>query len=51
VHNKTVTRLLSDEQMADYASWFDNERRLRSLVSELESLSLSIVEADPRWKR
>lgn len=51
VANKTVTRLLSDDQLADYADWFANERRLRSLVTDLESLSLSIVDADPRWSR
>jgi hypothetical protein len=48
---KTVTRLMDDDQLADYGEWFDNERRLRSLVADLESLSLAIVEADPRWKR
>ena len=48
---KTVTRLMSDEQLDDYGPWIDNERRLRSLVAELESLSLGIVEADPRWDR
>jgi hypothetical protein len=51
VQNKTVTRLLSDEQLADYGPWFDGERRLRSLVAELESLSLGVIEADPRWER
>jgi hypothetical protein len=48
---KTVTRLLSDDQLADYRRWFDNERRLRALVTELENLSLAIAETDPRWKR
>jgi hypothetical protein len=30
---------------------FDNHRRLRELVAELEELSLAIAEADPRWNR
>ena len=47
---KTVTRFLSDDQLADYSGWFDNQRRLRALLAELEELSLAIVEADPRWK-
>lgn len=51
VSAKTVTRLMTDEQLADYAPWMENWRRLRNLVSELESLSLEIVEADPRWNR
>jgi hypothetical protein len=49
--NKTVTRLLSDELLADYGPWFENERKARRLLTELEMLSLSIVDDDPRWKR
>ncbi len=51
VAGKTVSRTLSPEQVADYQAWFDNERRLRVLVRELEDLSLSIVESDPRTPR
>jgi hypothetical protein len=50
IAGKTVTRFLSDDQLADYGGWFDNQRRLRALLAELEELSLAIVEADPRWK-
>src|SRR5215813_9318850 len=50
VAGKTVTQFLSDDQLADYSGWFDNQRRLRALLAELEALSLGIVEADPRWK-
>jgi len=50
VAGKTVTRFLSDDQLADYGDWFDNQRRLRQLLQQLEALSLAIVEADPRWK-
>ena len=50
VAGTTVTRFLSDDQLADYSDWFDNQRRLRALLAELEALSLGIVEADPRWK-
>ena len=48
---KTATRILTDDQLADYGPWFDNHRRLRELVTELEALSLAIAEADPRWNR
>ncbi len=51
INGKTVTRLLTDDQLADYQDWFDNQRRLRSLIAELEALSLTIAEADPRWQR
>ena len=51
VTGKTVTRFLSDDQLADYGDWFDNQRRLRQLIGQLEALSLAIVEADPRWNQ
>jgi hypothetical protein len=51
VDGRTVTRLLTDDQLADYQQWFANLRRLRALVAELETLSLTIAEADPRWQR
>ncbi len=48
---RTVTRILSDDQLADYKPWFDNQRRLRALISELEDLSQEIADNDPRWQR
>ena len=51
VANKTVTRLLSEDQLADYEVLFENHRRLKALVHDLEDLSLDIVDADPRWER
>jgi hypothetical protein len=48
---KTATRILSDDQLADYQPWFDNHKRLRELIAELEELSLEITESDPRWNR
>ena len=50
-YGKTATRILTDDQLADYGPWFDNHRRLRELIAELEELSLAIAEADPRWNR
>ena len=50
-NGKTATRILTDDQAADYRLWFDNHRRLRELIAELEELSLAIAEADPRWNR
>jgi hypothetical protein len=46
---KTVTRLLSEDQLEDYQVLFDNHRRLKELVHELEGLSLAIIDADHRW--
>ena len=48
---KTITRLVSDDQLDDYRQWLDNHRRLRALVAELEALTLAIADADPRAKR
>lgn len=50
-NGKTATRILSDDQLADYGPWFDNHKRLRELIAKLEELSLAIAEADPRWNR
>ena len=50
-NGRTATRILSDDQLADYQPWFDNQRRLRSLIADLEALSQAITDADPRWHR
>jgi hypothetical protein len=50
-NGRTATRILTDDQLADYAPWFDNHKRLRELVAELEEISLAIAENDPRWNR
>lgn len=51
VRSKTVTRMLTDEQARDYQEWFDNAKTLRALTAELEALSLSVVQEDPRSAR
>jgi hypothetical protein len=48
---KTVTRILSDDQLADYQPWFDTQRKIRTLITELETLSQHIADNDPRWNR
>jgi hypothetical protein len=48
---KTITRLVSDDQLDDYRQWLDNHRRLRALVAELEALTLAVADDDPRAKR
>ncbi len=40
VAGKTVTRTLTEEQAQRYQPWFDNARRLRELLTELETRSL-----------
>lgn len=48
VNAKTVTRVLTGEQLHDYKHWFDNARKLRELVAELHTLSLEVIDEDPR---
>ncbi|MHB1488744.1 MAG: DUF6788 family protein [Acidimicrobiales bacterium] len=51
VANKTVGRWLSAEQRDDYQVWVDNDRRARELLSRLEALGATALEADPRSTR
>ena len=52
IDGRTRTRLLTPEQAARYQPWFDNARRMRQLLAELEDLSLNAArEAEdcPEW--
>jgi len=46
VNAKTQTRMLNDEELADYQPMFDNARKIRDLINELQELSLELVEED-----
>lgn len=46
IAGKTVTRRLTEDQVARYGAWFDNARHARELLAELEALSLGIAERD-----
>ena len=41
---KTISRLVPDDQVADYRQWIGNHRRLRELVAELEDLTLAVAD-------
>jgi hypothetical protein len=51
VQSKTVTKLLTPEQLARYQPWLDNARRLPELVSQLEALTVQTVPQAEGWKR
>ena len=51
VKGKTVTRRLTPEQLERYRPWFENRRRLRQLIGELEQLSLETAEQAEGWAR
>jgi hypothetical protein len=44
VAGKTVTRYLSDEELARYQKWFDNARELKEIIARLEIASLKALE-------
>jgi hypothetical protein len=46
---KTVTRTLSPAQLERYRPLFDNTKRLRELISELEALSAGVVDQAEGW--
>ena len=48
---RTFTRTLSPAQLERYRPLFDNTKRLRELISELETLSAETVEQAEGWTR
>lgn len=44
VAGKTITRAISPDQEQHYRQWFDNHRKIRQLLSELEALSIRALE-------
>jgi len=49
VSQKTVTRNLTAKQARRYHAWFENNRRLRQLTSELQALSLTVAAEAEGW--
>lgn len=50
---RPITRKLTPDQLQRYQPWFDNAKRLRQLIAELEHLSLEAFEQaeGPRQQR
>jgi hypothetical protein len=44
IGGKTVTRRLSPAEFAEYQPLFDNAKKLRALLTELQDLTLQIIE-------
>lgn len=44
VNGKTVSRFLTADQLTRYQPWFDNARRLKDLLAQLETASLHALE-------
>ena len=47
IDGKTVTRRLTDAELADWQPLFDNAKKIRALLAELQDLTLEIIEASP----
>jgi hypothetical protein len=47
IGGKTITRRLTDAELADWQPLFDNARKLRTLLAQLQDLTLAIIEGQP----
>ena len=47
VGGKTVTRRLTPDELADWQPLFDNAKKIRALLAELQNLTLEIIETGP----
>jgi hypothetical protein len=45
IGGKTITRRLTEAELAGWQPLFDNAKRLRALLADLQDLTLAIVEA------
>lgn len=48
INGKTVTRRLSPAQLAEYQPLFDNAKKIRTLLAELQHLTLQVIDEDSR---
>lgn len=49
VDGKTVSKLLTQDQLERYQPWFDNARKLRELFATLESISIDTITEAEGW--
>jgi hypothetical protein len=47
----TITRRLTPRELAEYQPLFDNAKKLRALLTELQDLTLAIIQADSTQTR
>ena len=47
IGGKTVTRRLTPEQLAAWQPLFDNARQMRELLSQIQELTLAIIDDSP----
>jgi hypothetical protein len=51
IDGKTITRRLTEAELAAWQPLFDNAKKIRALLAELQDLTLKIIEADPRQEQ
>jgi hypothetical protein len=49
VHGKTIAQLLTAEQLERYQPWIENDRRLRNLVNQLQTLAIHTAQQAEDW--
>jgi len=50
INGKTVTRRLTPAELADWQPLFDNAKKMRTLLAELQELTLAIIDPGPASK-
>jgi hypothetical protein len=50
IDGKTITRRLTSDELTEYQPLFDNARKLRTLLTRLQDLTLQIIEEDSTHK-
>ena len=51
IDGKTITRRLTEAQLTAWQPLFDNARKIRALLAELQDLTLEITETSPRQEQ
>lgn len=49
IAGKTITRQLTPDQTERYTPWYENARRLRNLINQLETLALQATDPTHQW--
>ena len=51
IDGKTITRRLTQAELAAWQPLFDNAKKIRALLAELQDLTLKIIEPGPRQEQ
>jgi hypothetical protein len=51
IDGKTITRRLTETELAAWQPLFDNAKKIRALLAELQDLTLKIIETGPRQEQ